>query len=112
MNRMQDKCEIKFARIEQSRLVRTPRKKRARKSGNQWRGRIPIPTHCHPLVRAWIAALNDQQTSLTEVSNRCGMDRRALSDWRYRRMPRLDNFEAALNVIGLRLVILPLEDDA
>jgi len=82
---------------------------RKRRSGNQWRGRIPIPKHCHPLVQQLIAEMNEQRTTLTEVGDRAGIDRGTISDWRYRRAPRVDLLEAALNVIGLRLAVI--EDD-
>jgi len=80
-----------------------------RRSGNQWRGRIPVPKHCHPLVQQLIAEMNRQRTTLTEVGDRAGIDRGTISDWRYRRAPRVDLLEAALNVIGFRLAVV--EDD-
>ena len=73
--------------------------------GTRWRGKIPIPDHCHPLVRKLIAECNAQQTTISEVASRANLRRESISEWRYRRMPKIDNFEAALNAIDLELVI-------
>jgi hypothetical protein len=73
--------------------------------GTRWRGKLPIPEHCPLLVRLFFCELNLQQTTIGEVASRSGLARRTISDWRYRREPVLSNFNAALNVLGLELVI-------
>ena len=73
--------------------------------GTRWRGKLPVPAHAHPLVRRLIAEMNRQRTTLSEVSDRAGLRRGTVSDWRYRREPTLSNFVAALNVLDLELVI-------
>lgn len=73
--------------------------------GTRWRGKLPIPKHCHPLVRRFFEELNEQQTTVTEVAERAPFRRGTISDWRYRKEPTLSNFEAALNVLDLELVI-------
>ncbi|MET3648052.1 hypothetical protein [Phyllobacterium ifriqiyense] len=78
--------------------------------GTRWRGKLPIPQHAHPLVRRFFSELNSQQTTLTEVAERGGIHRATMSDWRYSRCPTIANFNAALNVIGFELKIVPLKD--
>lgn len=75
--------------------------------GTRWRGKLPIPAGAHPLVRRFIEELNDQDTTLTEVAQRSGIDRQTISHWRYTTVPTLAMFEAALNAIDLELVIRP-----
>lgn len=96
-------------------MARTRRQRRSRKpisegmgnrEGTRWRGQVPIPRRCHPMVKRFIRELNRQQTTLTEVADRAGLRRGTLSDWRYRREPTLSNFEAALNVLDLELLIV------
>lgn len=72
------------------------------------RGRVALPSHCHPLVRSFFVAVNDEQAFLHEVATKSGVARATLSDWR-RKVPRIDNFDAALNSIGLKLAIVPAE---
>lgn len=69
----------------------------------RWRGRIPVPPHAYPLVRRLVEEANRQKTTLTEIADRTGIRRETLSDWRYRRLPRVDLLEAAANVLGLEL---------
>jgi len=54
--------------------------------------------------------MNVQNTTLTEVSERAGLRRSTISDWRYRRNPSLPQFEAALNVLDLELAIRPVRE--
>lgn len=79
--------------------------------GTRWRGKIPQPKHCHPLVRRLIDLMNTDRTTTAEVAYRAGFRPRTVSCWRYNRMPRLDNFEAALNVLGYRLAIEPIPEE-
>lgn len=71
--------------------------------GTRWRGKLPIPEHAHPLVRRLIEEANRQKTTLTEIANRAGHRRGTLSDWRYRREPRVGSLVAAFNVLGFEL---------
>lgn len=78
--------------------------------GTRWRGKLPIPANSHPLVRQFFHEMNVQNTTLTEVSERAGLRRSTISDWRYRRNPSLPQFEAALNVLDLELAIRPVRE--
>jgi hypothetical protein len=81
-----------------------------RHGGDRWRGRIPIPRRAHPLVRRLFEEMNRQEVTLTELAAESGFERGTISDWRYRRAPKVDHLEAALNVLGLRLTVA--RDDA
>jgi len=85
--------------------------KRARPVGNRhgtrWRGKLPLPSHSHPLVRQFIGELNAQMTTIRECATRAGLGPKTVCDWRYRTNPNLANFDAALNVLGLELCIRP-----
>lgn len=74
--------------------------------GTRWRGKIPIPPHAHPLVRGLCERANAQMTTLSEVADRAGLRRKTLSDWRYRRTPKIDDLVAALNVLDFDLAIV------
>lgn len=73
--------------------------------GTRWRGKIPIPKHAHPLVRRLFCELNSQHTTITEVADRGGFRRGTISSWRYQYEPRLSDFNAVLNTLGLELCI-------
>ena len=78
--------------------------RRGRRS-TPWRGRLPIPPHCHPLVRVLVEEANAQMTTLQEIADRAGFRRGTVSGWRYTAMPRVADLEAALNVLGLELCV-------
>lgn len=71
----------------------------------KWRGNVPIPEHAHPLVRRLIVEANAQHTTMKEIADRAAIQPGTFSDWRYRRMPRLDLLEAALNTLDLELYV-------
>lgn len=76
-------------------------------SGNNMRGGIKVPAHAHPVVREFIVAMNDQQTTYREVSDRSGVGVDTMRFWPSRHMPRLDLMDAALNVLDLELAVVP-----
>lgn len=75
--------------------------------GTRWRGKLPVPPGAHPLVRRFVEELNAQDTTITEVADRSGVDRHTISGWRYSACPTIDLLNAALNVLDLELVIQP-----
>ena len=77
----------------------------ANRQGTRWRGKLPIPAHVHPLVRQLFEALNWERTTLTELAARAGVQRRTISDWRYRRRPTIDLLDAAFNALDRQLVV-------
>jgi len=78
----------------------------------RWLGRIPIPAHCHPLVAKLIAIMNERKLSFRDLEEDSGVTRRAMAHWRYDRSPLVESLEAALNVTGHRLAIVPIADMA
>lgn len=75
--------------------------------------RILAPAeHAHPLVRELMAKIREQRTTYELVERRAGIGSNVVNRWRCSTMPRLDNFEAVLNVLGYELVIRPRRDDA
>jgi hypothetical protein len=72
---------------------------------NNWRGKMRIPRHAHPLIREFVKLLNERNMTLTEAAKKSGNSRDTLDGWRYKSLPRLDLFEAALNVAGYELCI-------
>jgi hypothetical protein len=79
-------------------------------NGNNRRGRIAIPAHAHPLVRQFIAEMNKQQATYAELAARTKVGVDTMRYWPKRHIPRLDTFEAALNALGLKLVIRRIEE--
>lgn len=80
-----------------------------RREGRRWRGKLAIPAHAHPIVCRLYAEANAQMTTLTEIADRAGLRRCTVGQWGRRNHPRIDQIEAALNALGMRLVIV--EDD-
>jgi hypothetical protein len=80
-----------------------------RLDGLRWRGKLRAPRHAHPLVRAIFVAANRQDATLAEIAAQAGLRRGAISDWGRVHHPRIDQLDAALNVLGLRLAVVPME---
>lgn len=74
------------------------------------RGAKPIPRHCHPLVRTYIEELNRRLMTWEEAENATGVGAGTLRSWSWESVPRLDTFIAALNVVGLDLKIVAVEE--
>jgi hypothetical protein len=74
-------------------------------TGRNIRGRLTIPPRAHPLVRWLFAELNEQQTTLEELSERTSVGVDTIRFWATRHMPRLDLFEAAVNALDFELVV-------
>lgn len=74
-------------------------------------GQIAVPPNVNPIVRDLFRAMNTSGVSVDALADVVGISEATLRGWRKNHVPRLDNIEAALNGVGLRLAILPLEDD-
>ncbi|MBI1201459.1 MAG: hypothetical protein GC182_03000 [Rhodopseudomonas sp.] len=75
-------------------------------SGNNRRGEISIPVHCHPLIREFVEHVNEQQTTFAEISTRSGVGVDTMRFWRSRHMARIDLLDAALNALDLELAVV------
>lgn len=78
----------------------------ANHEGTRWRGQIPIPDHCHPLVKRYLEILNEEDTTLKEAAKAAGLSPGTMTGWRYRATPTILNFEAALNAMDYELKIV------
>lgn len=77
----------------------------------QWRPvKMPDPTVAHPLVMRLFDEMNKQQLGYLDVTERAGLSKDSLDDWRYGRRPRLDLICAAFGTLGLELVARPLRE--
>ncbi len=74
-------------------------------SGNNRRGRVKIAPHAHPLVRLFVAEMNEQQTTFAELARRTAVGVDTMRFWQTRHAPRLDLFDAVLNALDLELCI-------
>lgn len=70
------------------------------------RGNKPIPRHCHPMVRTYIAELNRLMLTWEEAERLTGVGTGTLRSWSFQTVPKLDTFIAALNVVGLDLAVV------
>jgi transposase-like protein len=52
-----------------------------------------------------IRLAEDQDITITEVERRAGLSRGTIFKWKYKASARLDNFVAALGVLGATVVI-------
>lgn len=95
--------------------IRTRRKLRNLNRGRgaaRWAGKLPIPPTAHPLVRGLFESMNDQKMLISDVAQISGVSKRAISDWRYKRTPGVENLNAVLNVLNLELTITEIDDDS
>lgn len=76
-----------------------------------WRKPLLIPKHAHPFVRHLYREMNAQRVTMLEVAEISGLRRQTIWDWANRHPPRVDQMEAALNAVGLRLAVEKLPDD-
>jgi transcriptional regulator with XRE-family HTH domain len=90
---------------------RSRRNLEAGRGAERWAGKLNIPEHAHPLVRQLFEIMNREKTMIKELADRSGVRRAAISDWRYRRTPNLQTFEAVLNALDHELCIKRKHDD-
>jgi hypothetical protein len=76
--------------------------------------RFTLPTVGPLVVRAFYQIAQEERTSLKEIAAKSGVSWESLMHWkvpdgraRRRRRCSLENFEAALNVLGYKLAIVP-----
>lgn len=68
------------------------------------------PANAHRAVKRLFVECNAQQLTSADLSERSGINKNTIKDWRTRTAPTVDNLEAALNVLGLTLCVGELED--
>jgi hypothetical protein len=72
--------------------------------------RLKLPEHTHWLVRRLFEEMNEQRICMMDVSERAGLNKNTMENWRRRTSPTLLNIEAALNVLGYELTIRRRKD--
>lgn len=68
-------------------------------------------TSAHPLVVKLFGLMNEQQVQLDTMSDKSGVGTNALTDWRYRTNPNVPNLDACFNVVGFKLIAVPMDFD-
>jgi hypothetical protein len=56
-------------------------------------------------VRRLIDLMNHEQMGVLDLSERSGINKNTMKEWRTRTVPTLDNFDACLGVLGYQLTI-------
>lgn len=59
-----------------------------------------IPEKCHPLIKWLFMKMNERKCSIQALAEKSGVHYTAISQWRYRSKPTLENIEACLNALG------------
>lgn len=75
-----------------------------------WPTRLKVPSHAHPIVRDLFREMIRTNVPAAQVSLCAGLGEHTVAGWKHSE-PTLANLDAALNVLGLRLAILPLDED-
>ena len=86
------------------REIGLPRRGPLRGASARWRGKLPIPTKGHPLVRLLYEEMNRQKILISEVAERAGCSRETIGEWGWRKEPRLSVLIACFNVLGMELI--------
>lgn len=72
---------------------------------------LNIPSKAHPLVRRMFEEMNYQRIGVLDMSDRSGINKNTLRDWRTRTVPTVDNLEACFTVLGCELTIRQNRED-
>jgi DNA-binding phage protein len=49
--------------------------------------------------------MDRQQIGILDMAERAGVNKNTVKDWKTRAVPSIDNLQACLNVLGLRLTV-------
>lgn len=75
----------------------------------QRKGRAPIHPGQHPAVVFLDDEIGRRRIPAYHVARRAGLCQDTISAWRRGSSPSVGNLDAALNVLGYRLVVVPLQ---
>lgn len=67
--------------------------------------RLSVPTQAHPLVRLMFEEMNRQQLGMLDLSERSGVNKNTIKDWKKRSIPQVHNLAACFNALGLTLTV-------
>ena len=71
-----------------------------------------VPRNAHPLVKRLFEEMNYQQIGILDLSERSGINKNTINDWKRRSMPRLDNIDACYSVLGMKLTAAVVTETA
>jgi transcriptional regulator with XRE-family HTH domain len=66
------------------------------------------PFNCpnnNPVVRRFYELAFEQRMTLADISERSGMNKNTMHNWRYISTPRVSDINAALNVLGYEVTV-------
>lgn len=72
----------------------------------------PAIINTNPVVKFLFQEMFRQKMCQIDLSERVGLHRDTLRKWRTLHCPRIDDIEAALNVLGYTLKVVKRKDDA
>ena len=78
-------------------------------SNDRFRPHAPAD-RAHPLVRQMFTEMNEQQCTQATMSERSGINKNTFRSWRTKAVPRIDDLEACLNVLGLELTVRQIKE--
>lgn len=73
--------------------------------------KISVPDNAHPLVKRLFAEMDKQQIGVLDMSERSGVNKNTIKDWRTRTIPSADNLIACFNVLGFELTVVRRKSD-
>lgn len=56
--------------------------------------------------------MNHNQIGILDMSERSGVNKNTINDWKRRSVPRIDNIEACYGSLGLKLTIAKSQKDS
>lgn len=62
-----------------------------------------IPKRAHPIVQFIYKQIIQQQTTLSELEEKSGVNRNTIHSWRHRCIPSITNIDAVLGALGYKL---------
>ena len=65
--------------------------------------------NCNPILKALFTKMQEKNTSVSKVENEAGLGANVVGRWKKQSEPLLGNVIAALNVMGLDLVVTTIE---
>lgn len=72
--------------------------------------RLKIPQRTHPLVAQLFEIIRDHPTeTMASTTRKAGLGTGAIGNWAKYHNPQVPNFDAALQVLGYKLAIVPVD---
>lgn len=92
--------------------LRSPKSSRSKQMVSQMRKGRPAlwgdDSKAHPLVQQLFRIMREQQASILDVQERAGFRIHTLRRWRTTSTPIVSSLEAVANVLGYRLMLVPI----